>query len=103
MAIASMREGDVIDEGIAEDQPEKQPRPGKAFAQSAGQPPQGQYRRGQKHQVLDRRYRGNLCWPGTSGPIINEPLHAEAREARVIFANERACLALTGGPLCNLA
>src|SRR5437773_5473934 len=102
MAIAGMREGDVIDERIAEDQPEKQPRAGTAFAQSASQPPQGQYRRGQKHKILNRWSRGNLRWPGTSGPIINKSLYAESRKPKVILEDERDCLALPLGYVGNL-
>src|SRR2546422_9417710 len=95
MPIAGMREGDVIDERIAADQPEKQPRAGPAFAQSASQPPQGQYRRRQKHEILNRRYRGNLSWPGAPGPLIHKSPSAEARKPQAIFANDRGSLAPT--------
>src|SRR5205823_3467152 len=103
MTIAGMRKGDVINEWIAEDQPEKQPRAGTVFAQSASQPPQGQYRKKQNHDIAKRRWRGILCGRGASAKIINKSLQAAAQKHKVIVANERDCPGPPCGHLRDLA
>src|SRR5206468_10397095 len=82
-----MRKHDVINEGVREDEPEKQPRWGPFLADRSPQPPERQHRRREEYRVLEWRERGNLRRPRQPSPVINEPLDADPHEPRITRSN----------------
>src|ERR1022692_979514 len=80
MAVAGMREHEVIDRGIGGDESGEKPRPRALLPQSTAQPPDRQHRRRQKSGTAEIPRGNAIRRSGHAVPVIKKTLQADDRK-----------------------
>src|SRR5260370_35682029 len=83
-----MGENEIIDCGIRQNQPQKQPGSRLAPPQRPSQPPESQHRRREKYGILERRQRWNFRRPRQPAPVVDEALDADPDKELVASATK---------------